>query len=137
MGELVPMRTKTLRVGADARFRRLRVQTVATVGAVGLAVAGGAVALAPSSQALSPVTVSVDASAVKGVIPEAGAGVNVGVGDERMNEANVPGILKNAGVRALRYPGGSIGDAYHWKDSTAPGWWVAANTSFDQFMTTA
>src|SRR4051794_4478207 len=131
------MRTKTLRAGADARFRKLRVQTVAAVGAVGLAVAGGAVTLAPSSQASSPITVSVDAAAVKGVIPEAGQGVNMAVWDGRMNEPDVPGILKNANVRALRYPGGSIGDVYHWKDNTATGGWVAANTSFDQFMTTA
>src|SRR3954449_12724028 len=99
------MPTKTRRTGADARLRKLRVRTVAAVGAAGLVVAGVAVALAPSSQASSPVTVSVDASAVKGVIPEAGQGINMAVWDDRMNEADVPGILKNANVRALRYPG--------------------------------
>jgi Cellulose binding domain/Fibronectin type III domain len=37
-------------------------------------------------------------------------------------------------VRAMRYPGGSYSDIYHWETHTAPGGYVAPNTDFDHFM---
>jgi hypothetical protein len=37
-------------------------------------------------------------------------------------------------LQALRYPGGSYSDIYHWRDHTAPGGYVAPNTDFDHFM---
>jgi alpha-L-arabinofuranosidase len=35
-----------------------------------------------------------------------------------MGAATTPALLKAAGVRSMRYPGGSYGDAYHWSTHT-------------------
>jgi hypothetical protein len=109
----------------------------ALVGAVALAAAGVATVTAANSQAAASATVTVNVASAKGTVPTMGQGLNVAVWDGRMNDASQPALLKGAGVRALRYPGGSYGDIYHWKDGTATGGYVAPGTGFDQFMTTA
>jgi hypothetical protein len=114
-----------------------RSRTVALIGAAVLAAAGVATATAASSEAASSVTVTVDASSAKATIHEMGQGLNVAVWDGHMNDADQPALLKGAGIRALRYPGGSYGDLYHWKDNSAPDGYVAPNTGFDAFMATA
>lgn len=66
------------------------------------------------------------------------AGLNTGVGDEHMGDAKVSSLMKAAGVRQLRFPGGSGADGYHWKTHTmSDGGWVVPNTDFDHFMATA
>jgi hypothetical protein len=116
---------------------RLRVHTTALVAAVALAAAGVATVTASSSQAAASATVTVNASSTKATIHEMGQGLNVAVWDGHMNDADQPALLKGAGIKALRYPGGSYGDVYHWKDNTAPGAYVAGGTGFDAFMATA
>ncbi len=116
---------------------RVRTRTAALVGAVVLAAAGFAVVTASISHAAASATVTVDPTAGKGTIAEAAQGLNEAVWDGHMNDADQPALLKAAGIRALRFPGGSYADAYHWKTNTADGGYVAPNTSFDQFMTTA
>ncbi|WP_158835394.1 alpha-L-arabinofuranosidase [Streptomyces sp. NRRL S-350] len=69
--------------------------------------------------------------------PSAGIGVNTAVYDANMNGPAIPGLLSHAGVKAMRYPGGSYADIYHWKTNTADGGVVAPNTDFDAFMATA
>jgi alpha-L-arabinofuranosidase len=32
-----------------------------------------------------------------------------------MNDTAIPGLLKAAGIDALRYPGGSYSDIYNWQ----------------------
>ena len=55
-----------------------------------------------------------------------------------MNDTAIPGLLKAAGVDAMRYPGGSYSDIFNWQTNTAAeGGFVAPNTSFANFMTTA
>jgi len=54
-----------------------------------------------------------------------------------MNDPAMPGLLKAAGIDALRYPGGSFSDIYNWQTNLAQGGFVAPNTSFANFMTTA
>ena len=119
------------------RPARARTRTKVLVGAVVLAAAGYATVTATTSQAAAAITVTVDPAAAKGTIPAAGQGLNEAVWDGHMNDADQPALLKAAGITALRYPGGSYGDNYHWQDNTANGGYVASNTSFDQFMTTA
>jgi hypothetical protein len=53
-----------------------------------------------------------------------------------MNVPQVQGLLQQAGVEMLRYPGGSYGDIYNWQNNTAPGGYVAPGTDFDSFMGT-
>lgn len=71
-------------------------------------------------------------------VPAAGYGVGMSVYDGDFTSPSLPARLKAAGVTALRYPGGSYSDAYHWKThSGTPGTniWINANDTFDHFMT--
>jgi hypothetical protein len=109
----------------------------ALAGAMALVAAGVATVTAANSEAAVSATVAVNVGSAKGTVPTMGQGLNAAVWDGRMNDASQPALLKGAGVRALRYPGGSYGDIFHWKDNTATGGYVAPGTGFDQFMTTA
>ena len=117
-----------------ARTRRVRLLGLAA--AVTLAAAGmTAVVTAPASAAVAA-TVSVNAGQSRATIPGTAYGMNVAVYDGHMNDATIPGLLKNAGIGMVRYPGGSYGDIFHWQTNTADGGFVAPNTDFDTFMGT-
>ncbi len=51
--------------------------------------------------------------------------------------AAAPGLIKAAGINALRYPGGSYSDIYNWQTNVAQGGYDAPNTAFSNFMGTA
>ena len=71
------------------------------------------------------------------VVPEAGYGVGMSVYDNDFTPADLPAKLKAAGVTALRFPGGSYSDAYHWQTNAATpgtGIYINANDTFDHFM---
>jgi Cellulose binding domain/Fibronectin type III domain len=110
---------------------RLLPPTALLLVASGLAAgpAGPAAAAAPPD-----VTVTVNARAALATVPDTGIGVNDAVWDSQLGTPAVSGLLADAGVRVLRYPGGSYGDIYHWQTHTAPGGFVAQNTDFDTFM---
>ena len=108
-----------------------------------LLMTAGALAAAPvvgagpaAAAAAATVNVSVNANEGLGAIPATAYGLNSAVWDSQMNVPQVQGLLQQAGVEMLRYPGGSYGDIYHWQDNTAPGGYVAPGTSFDSFMGT-
>ena len=67
-------------------------------------------------------------------MPGTALGVNDAVWDSQLGTDATSDLLKAAGVRMMRYPGGSYGDIYHWQDNTAPGGYVAPGTDFDTFM---
>lgn len=119
--------------------RRSRMLRHAAGGAVAvLAASAGVGALAPSADAAATVGISVDAGTSLGTVPSSGVGLNTGVGDDRMGDAKVTSLMKAAGVRQLRYPGGSGADDFHWKTHTmGNGGWIVPNTDFDSFMATA
>jgi hypothetical protein len=104
-----------------------------------LAASAGVGALAPSAGAAPTVDISVDAGTSLGTVPSSGVGLNTGYGDEHMGTAKVTSLMKAAGVRQLRYPGGSGADDYHWKTHTYGdgSGWIPSNTNFDRFMATA
>ncbi|WP_166639549.1 cellulose binding domain-containing protein [Amycolatopsis sp. SID8362] len=93
-------------------------------------------AAVPAAEAAEPpgATVTVDVRAGLATVPDTGIGVNHAVWDSQLGTGAVADLLGGAGVRMLRYPGGSYGDIYHWKDNTAPGGYVAPDTDFDTFM---
>src|ERR1700745_1949126 len=92
----------------------------------------------PASAATSAASVTVSATAGLGTVPAHAIGLNTAVYDGDMNDAAIPPLLKAAGIDALRYPGGSYSDIYNWQTQTAAGGaYVAPNTSFANFMTTA
>ena len=93
----------------------------------GPAVAGPAAAGPAAAGGPATVNVSVNADEGLGTIPS---------WDSQMNVPQVQGLLQQAGVEMLRYPGGSYGDIYNWQDNTAPGGYVAPGTDFDSFMGT-
>lgn len=82
--------------------------------------------------------VQVNLNSQLAVVPAAGYGVGMSVYDNDFTPPDLPGRLKAAGVTALRYPGGSYADIYHWKtNSGTPGTktYIASNDTFDHFMT--
>jgi hypothetical protein len=92
---------------------------------------------APSAASTLTDTVTVNATAGLGTIPSNAIGLNTAVYDTLMNDAAIPGLVKAAGIDALRYPGGSYSDIYNWQTNTAQGGFVAPNTNFADFMKTA
>ncbi|MGK3204463.1 cellulose binding domain-containing protein [Amycolatopsis sp. MEPSY49] len=94
------------------------------------------VAAVPAAAAATPAetTVTVNAKAGLATVPDTAVGVNHAVWDSQLGTDAVADLFGAAGVRTMRYPGGSYGDIYHWKDNTAPGGYVAPNTDFDTFM---
>ncbi|WP_174537202.1 cellulose binding domain-containing protein [Micromonospora chalcea] len=99
--------------------------------ATALGTAGGPVAAADPTE---PVTVTVNTRAGLATVPETALGVNHAIWDAQLGSAETSDLLKAAGVKMLRYPGGSYADIYHWETHTAPGGYVAPNTDFDTFM---
>jgi hypothetical protein len=91
---------------------------------------------APAAHAGDPTPVTVTVNARSGLSTVAGTalGVNDAVWDAQLGTTAVSDLLGAAGVKMLRYPGGSYADIYHWKDNTAPGGYVAPDTDFDTFM---
>src|SRR5215469_12647338 len=83
-------------------------------------------------------SVTVNATAGVGTVPAHAIGLNTAVYDSDMNDTAIAPLLKAAGVDAMRYPGGSYSDIYNWQTQTAvEGGYVAPNTNFSDFMTTA
>ncbi|MFI6071785.1 cellulose binding domain-containing protein [Actinoplanes sp. NPDC051343] len=91
---------------------------------------------APAAHADDPAPVTVTVNARSGLSTVAGTalGVNDAVWDAQLGTTAVTDLLGAAGVKMIRYPGGSYADIYHWKDNTAPGGYVAPDTDFDTFM---
>ncbi|MFG1709529.1 cellulose binding domain-containing protein [Nonomuraea sp. M3C6] len=83
---------------------------------------------------VAPVAVTVNARAGLATVPETGIGTNHAIWDTNLGTDQTADRLKDAGVKLVRYPGGSYSDIYHWADHTAPGGYVAPNTDFDTFM---
>jgi hypothetical protein len=82
--------------------------------------------------------VQVDVKSVIATVPTAGYGVGMSVYDNDFTSPGLPEKLKAAGVTALRFPGGSYSDAYHWKTNSgtpSSNIYVNANDTFDHFMT--
>ncbi|MBM9503390.1 cellulose binding domain-containing protein [Actinacidiphila acididurans] len=116
---------------------RRRLAATAAVGALAAALlAGGGAARADDPPPPSAVDVTVNANEGLGTIPATAYGLNSAIWDSQMNVPEVQNLLGAAGIGALRYPGGSYGDIYHWQTNTAPGGYVAPGTDFDAFMGT-
>lgn len=88
----------------------------------------------PVAQADTAVDVVVNARAGLERVSDMAIGVNHAIWDTQLGTPEVADLMKGAGVQAMRYPGGSYSDIYHWLDHTAPGGYVAPNTDFDHFM---
>ncbi|HEV2342563.1 MAG TPA: cellulose binding domain-containing protein [Actinocrinis sp.] len=110
--------------------------------ALALALATGAALTLPAgvaapANAATAVAVTVNGTAGLGSISSNAIGLNTAVYDGNMNDAAQPGLIKAAGIDALRYPGGSYSDIYNWQTNVATTGYDAPNTSFANFMSTA
>ncbi|WP_030236220.1 cellulose binding domain-containing protein [Streptomyces sp. NRRL S-350] len=63
-------------------------------------------------------TVSVNAAQSLATVPATAIGTNGSVYDSKLTDAAVPGLLRQAGVGLVRFPGGSSSDSYDWKTNT-------------------
>lgn len=116
--------------------RGLAVLGATALGAALIAGAGPAGA-GPAGAATLTDSVTVNATSGLGTIPSNAIGLNTAVYDGDMNDTPIPGLIKSAGIDALRYPGGSYSDIYNWQTNVATGGYDAPNTSFSNFMGTA
>jgi len=82
----------------------------------------------------TPVTVTVNAGGSLGAIPPAAFGLNTAVWDGHLRDPGIPGLLTGAGITALRFPGGSTSDVYHWRTQTTDGGDAYPFNTFDAFM---
>jgi Cellulose binding domain len=103
---------------------------------LGVALPVGATA-GRASAATASDAVTVTATAGLGAIPANAIGLNTAVYDSDMNDTPIPGLIKAAGINALRYPGGSYSDIYNWQTNVAQGGYDAPGTDFGSFMQTA
>jgi Glycosyl hydrolase family 79, N-terminal domain len=90
-----------------------------------------------SAKAANSATVSVNVAAGLATISNAAYGVNTAVWDGNMLDSTVPGLLSQAGVTAMRFPGGSTSDTYHWQTNSitaGQGGYANPNNTFDAFM---
>lgn len=103
---------------------------------IALACLAGMLGAPATAHADDPAPVDVTVNARSGLATVAGTalGVNDAVWDAQLGTTAVSDLLGAAGVKMIRYPGGSYADIYHWKDNTAPGGYVAPDTDFDTFM---
>jgi hypothetical protein len=104
--------------------------------ALALSGAAGAAGGAARADAPAAVNVTVNADEGLGTLPSTAYGLNQAVWDSQMNSSFSVNMLKQAGVQMMRYPGGSYGDGYNWRDNTEAGGFVAPGTNFDSFMGT-
>jgi hypothetical protein len=117
------------------RISRRRFVVAAGVPAV-LALTAGGLLLAQGAKASNTITIDVNATRSLGTVSNAATGVNTATFDGHLNDSAVIPALTGAGVDALRYPGGSTADAYHWQtNTTVDGLGYAnPNNGFDDFM---
>ncbi|HEU5077972.1 MAG TPA: alpha-L-arabinofuranosidase [Opitutaceae bacterium] len=81
----------------------------------------------------SSVNVTVDFnSSVRRVDPRV-FGVNTAIWDGSFGTPTTAGLLKEIKIQALRYPGGSASDEYHWQTNMSEGQTFQWATNFDTF----
>lgn len=91
----------------------------------------------PAAAAADPVAVSVDTGSTLATVPSTAVGLNASTYDADLTDAAVPGLVKDAGVGLMRFPGGTSSDSYDWKTNTDVLSGLPQATDFDQFMSVA
>jgi hypothetical protein len=136
MEEIVRTHPAQQRSGARPRTRRWALAAAAVPVAAALAAAPvRAVAAVPDAApaATTAASVSVNAGQALATVPATAIGTNGSVYDAALADAAVPGLLKNAGVGLIRFPGGTESDEYNWKNNTDTVSGLAQAVNFDQY----
>jgi alpha-N-arabinofuranosidase len=85
----------------------------------------------------SVVNVTVNASQVVRTIDPRDFGINTAVWDSVFDTSTTIGLLNEMGNQAMRFPGGSLSDDYHWATNTTDSNTWQWSTSFDMFASVA
>jgi alpha-L-arabinofuranosidase len=73
---------------------------------------------APLAVSGTALTVAVNLATTRSTVPPSLMGIYSAVYEESFSLPTTPPALMGAGVRAIRYPGGSYADIYHWSTAT-------------------
>ena len=95
---------------------------------------GAAVSLAVFASAA---TITVQSGTTVRTVDERLFGLNTAIWDQYCNTPQTISLLNSAGIRFLRYPGGSASDEYHWKTNTSLDYTWQWATGFDSFANLA
>jgi len=82
-------------------------------------------------------TVAVDLSSPGPAVTDQLLGMNLAAWFDVASSTNEPGIqsaFQDAGIKAVRWPGGSWADAYNWEDNTECGNYANSNDTFSNFV---
>jgi len=116
------------------RARRAR-RVAAGVAAVALAAGAGLAFAAPGLAGTGPAAqVTVQPGQPLATVPGTAIGINASAYDASLLDAQVPGLLRGAGIGLVRLPGGSESDSYDWKTSTDVIGNYREAVDFSQFM---
>ncbi len=84
-------------------------------------------------------SVSISAGSTMAPVGPEAYGIDTAVYDGYLTSAGVSTLLTQAGINAIRYPGGSYGDIFNFISGTdqtvQPGAYMASNVTFNYFMT--
>jgi hypothetical protein len=84
---------------------------------------------------LPPVTVTLNPAQTMSTMPLEGLGVASAVYDNILTSAGTGNSISNAGIKIIRYPGGSYADTFHWQTYTAcDGSYLASGGNFDNWI---
>jgi hypothetical protein len=83
---------------------------------------------------LSAAAVTVNPAQTMAAMPVEGLGVASAVYFSLMTSSGAASALTNAGISAIRYPGGSYADIFHWQTYTGCGGYLAPGDTFDNFI---
>ena len=91
----------------------------------------------PAARRGTPSRATVDTNSNLGKLSSISVGANAAAWDSNLVDAEVPRLLRNAGIQLMRYPGGSTANNYHWL-SNAPDdperGGTDASANFDAYM---
>jgi alpha-L-arabinofuranosidase len=82
-------------------------------------------------------TISVDATQTVRIVDERMFGVNATLWDPQLSSDQTVSMLRAAGIRTIRMPGGSLSNEYHWRTNTtlANTWtWASGANHFAQLV---
>ena len=84
---------------------------------------------------LPPVTVTLNTTQTMATMPLEGLGVASAVYDNSLTSAGTGNSISNAGIKIIRYPGGSYADCFHWQNySGCNNIYLASGNNFDNWI---
>ncbi len=98
----------------------------------------GVSAASSHRQSATPAQATINASQSSGFIAPTAFGLNTAAWDSHLLDGGVPGLIQQAGISMLRFPGGSTSDFYHWQSNTVESCSICggvdSSDTFDAFM---